>query len=143
MKHVWTVFCQGSAIDTDTNLLSLFDCIDEMQLTLNKIHKEQNERIIIPGNFQMISLWLREGNEKNGDKLDFKIEFVDPHNKRLIDFKNSIKITDKSTRMRNRSKFNGLPVTTSGRYYFNILKKIGKTYKTQSTIPIDIKIEFK
>ena len=57
MKHVWSIICQQSSIDFENNLLSLYGCIEELNLVVDKDKILQNEKMIIPAKFQLVSFW--------------------------------------------------------------------------------------
>jgi hypothetical protein len=58
IHHVWTVFCSSSAIDRDTNQVSLFDLIE--QVTVQAVEpRAAGERGVIPARFQVVTLWTR------------------------------------------------------------------------------------
>lgn len=144
MKHIWSVLCQKSSIDIENNLLSLFECIEELNLVIDKTKTPQGERLIIPLGFQLVGFWITEDNTKE-NILDIRVELLDPDKKILNHFENNFSVKKGISRFRNRTNIQGLPVTKSGRYSFNVMqKKEGeKDYKVVSEIPIDINITFK
>ena len=54
IRHVWSVLCRSSAVDKDTNSLSLFDVAEELTL-LEPIR----EKGIAPFPLQLVTLWSR------------------------------------------------------------------------------------
>ena len=40
MKHIWSILCQNSSIDDKTKLLSIFSCIEELGVTIDKAKGE-------------------------------------------------------------------------------------------------------
>lgn len=144
MKHIWSVLCQKSSIDFETNLLSLFDCIEELSLKIDKNKAPKGDKLVIPIEFQLVSFWVIEDSSKD-NILDIKVELLDPDRKSLNHFESNFSIKKGVSRFRNRANIQGLSVTKSGRYSFNVMqKKEGeKDYKIVSEIPIDIKITFK
>jgi len=141
MKHIWSVLCQKSSIDFETNLLSLFECLEELSLEIDKNKFSNNGNLVIPIGVQLVSFWSIEDANKD-NILEIKIELIDPDKKILNHFENNFFIKKGILRFRNRANIQGIPVTVSGRYNFNIMqKKEGeKDYKIVSEIPLDIKI---
>jgi len=43
MKNVWSIICERSSIDSQTNVLSLFNCIEEMNIEIDKTKMSQND----------------------------------------------------------------------------------------------------
>jgi len=133
MKNIWSVLCQSSSIDYENKLVSLFDCIEEIRLEVNKIDKEG---IILPANFQLIMAWSTEDKDKG---LDLKIELVDPKGKALKEFVNTYGIEQGSKRLRIRLLINGMPITEEGRYIYRISHMQGSKYLVDSELPLDVR----
>jgi hypothetical protein len=143
MKHVWSILCQRSSIDFETNSLSLFDCLEEMNVVINKTELVKNDKIIIPVEFQLVSFWSIEDSEKD-NILKIKGELVDSKNKILNSFENSFNIKKGIKRFRNRTNVKGLPITEEGRYYIKVwqwAEKISK-FEVVSELPLDVKISY-
>lgn len=143
MKHIWSILCQKSSIDFESNLLSLFDCVEEMNLVLDKEKVSNNDKMIIPAEFQLVSFWaVQDSSDTNS--LEMKGELVDPDNQVLNTFSNSFVIKKGISRFRNRTNIQGLPVTKEGRYYFKVWQRSNneKDFKLVSELPIDIKINY-
>jgi len=144
MKHIWSILCQKSVIDNETNLISLIDCLEELNLTMD-INKESNqisEKRVIPINFQIVSFWLIENNDVK--KLEIKIELHDPENNKINEINNIFELKENYLRYRTRINVQGFPVTKSGRYLFKIYQiEQGETLKCVSELPLDVKINYK
>lgn len=146
MKHVWSILCQESSIDSESNLLSLFKCVEEISLVLNSTEVPKDKKHIVPLKFQLVSFWTTENTDVNKDKvLEIKLDFLDPDKKVLSHFEKKINVKKGSLRFRNRININGLPITKEGRYVFNVLKKKSnkKDHELVAKLPIDVKIDYK
>jgi hypothetical protein len=143
MKHIWSIICQQSSIDFETNSLSLFNCAEEISVVVDKIQVHQNDKIVIPVEFQLVSSWLVEDTEKD-DNLRIKEEIVDSEQKVLNSFENSFEIKKGALRFRNRTNIKGLPVTKEGRYYIKVWQWIDKQNKFEiaSESPLDVKLSY-
>jgi len=141
MQHIWSVLCQKSSIDFETNLVSLFECIEEVNLVFNNTKNANDDKMMIPVDWQLVSYWTIDDNEKE-ESLNLKIEFIDPNGNCLNSHENKIDIKKDLKRFRGRMTINGFQVTNSGRYYCRVSKKINDSYLLLSELPIDINISF-
>lgn len=133
MKHLWSLICEKSSIDFETNTVSIFNCIEELGIVTDKLVDQ------IPLSFQILGLWELEG-EKN---LALKIEVIDP-NKNIINTLNAnFPINGVYKRFRSRLNIQGMPVNKSGRYVIKISRKLEDVdkYKNESEIPLDLNIQ--
>jgi len=143
MKHIWTVLCQKSSIDIDTNLLSLFNCVEELDLVIDQTKAPKGD-LVIPAEFQLVSFWTVEDPNKD-NTLEMKIELLDPSGKSLNKFENKFKVKKGILRFRNRTNIQGLPITDPGRYIVRIMdkKEEKKEFEVVIELPLDIKISYK
>ena len=127
----------------ETNLLSLFECIEELNFKIDKNKAIDGDKLIMPIEFQLVSFWISENVNKD-NILEIKIQLTDTDKNILNQFKNKILVKKGISRFRNRLKIQGFPVIKSGRYYYSIMqKKEGdKNYKIVSELPVDVKINF-
>lgn len=142
MKHIWSIICEKSSIDFETNSLSLFNNIEEINLTIDKTKASRNEKIVIPANFQIINFWVTESPEKE-NSTEIKAEFIDPEGENLNKFEQSLKMKKGIKRMRNRANIQGIPVTKNGRYYYRISQKKNEKFKVVAELPLDINVSYK
>ena len=138
MKNIWSVICEKSIIDKDTNSISLFNSLEELNVNYSGDEKLEKIKIKnVPISFEIVSLWFDEDIKKDR-KFEIMLEILDPNNE----------ITNKSTqecimekgkkRLRTIAKINGISLTDSGLYKIIIKYKHGKTIKIASENPIDI-----
>jgi len=142
MKNVWSIICEKSSVDAQTNLLSLFNCIEEMKLEIDKTKMAENNKVVIPVNLQLISFWTIDDYTKEHSS-EIKIELVDPKGKILNEFKNTLKSNKGNKRLRSITNLQGVPVTESGKYYYRTSQKIGNKFEIVSEVPLDISISYK
>ncbi|MCE9643268.1 MAG: hypothetical protein K8Q97_03010 [Candidatus Andersenbacteria bacterium] len=145
IKHIWSVLCQKSVIDSDTNNITLFDILERIDIEI-KIENPQlpePERINIPINFEIVSFFENTDPLKNtsGDNI---IEFCDSKGQVLNSFKQEVKMPKGMKRLRARFKINGLAVNkVSSDYVFRIKLKSHdmEKYKTLTEIPFETSIK--
>ncbi len=142
MKHIWSILCKSSSIDQETNLITIRDCIEQLNVTVTKdAHKA---KIVIPVELELVHLWSYDNSNKN-KKFEVKTELYDPENKKIHEFSASFICPKNKKRMRMLMKIKGLPVTSTGTYTFKIRSKEEKQkgYKNVAEIPLDITLEYK
>ncbi len=134
MKNIWSLVCQSSSNDAETNTVSLFNCVDEITFEIDPMENENK----FSTSLRLVSLWLTES--KTEDSLDFKLEIIDPDKKNINVFQKKYSFKKGSPRFRNTVNLIGLPITKSGRYTFVVMEKPKnkKSYNKVSEIPIDI-----
>jgi hypothetical protein len=142
MKHIWSVICQKSLIDSEANNISLIDCLEEIQFTFNKNDIKSDDKKIIPFKFHLVGFWEVEKEDKN---FEIKIEIIDPDKKLLSDSENKFSIEKNILRFRSRIIFEKIPITTQGRYIFKIWQKnkLKNKYELVSELPLGIRILYK
>ncbi|MBU3922692.1 hypothetical protein KJ684_00435 [Patescibacteria group bacterium] len=144
MKHVWSILCEKTIIDIDTNSLNIHNCFDELNINIGKKERNNNKKILIPVNFEIIHLLFdKKINQIRNPEI--KIELYDPENKNIGNFSELVTFPKQKRRLRIRTKMNNLPITVEGTYNFLIKLKENKEkkYKKVSEIPLDIKISDK
>ncbi len=141
MKNVWSIICENFSIDPKSNLLSIVNCIEEIRLEIDKDKLSKIDKITVPINLQLISLWVVDDFSKI-NSIKIKIELIDPDGRVLNKISNIIKSNKGEKRIKSVININGIPITKSGRYYFKIFKK-DKKYKVVSEIPLDIILIYK
>lgn len=142
-NHVWSVICQSSSVDNESNLISLFNCLEN--ITVNIDNKESiSSKILIPVSFDLVSYWVIDDVKEEKD-LKVKFEVVKPNEEVLITKEDIIKVDGKWNKMRNITKFSGLALdcNDSGRYVVKVYQKEEKEkeFKLVSSVPFDIKIQ--
>lgn len=121
IRHIWTVLCRDSVIDSQTNNLSLNNVLEELQVekkdTSGKsIIPERGEAI--PFNFQVISLWKRLRENTTELLTGGELEVIDPEGKSLVKIPYPIKLEKGKERFRSILNFQGFKITVPGEYTF-------------------------
>lgn len=146
MKHIWSILCQKSSVDKESNLISLFDCVEEISLVIDQTKAPKDDKLIVPIEFQLVSFWVFEKINKTKDNvLEMKIELLDPDKKLLGRFENKFKVKKGSTRFRSRISIKGLRITKNGRYTFKVRGKGEgeKGHKVVAELPLDLNLSYK
>ena len=140
MKHIWTILCQKSSIDIENNLLSIFNCVEELNLIVDR-SKLPSGQLVVPADFQLISYWSID-NAKKGNTLEVKYQFIDPKGDVLNEYADNFEIKKDFLRFRNRTNIHGLAITEAGRYVIKVLqKKEGKkSFDAVMELPLDVNV---
>lgn len=143
MKHIWTILCQNSVVDQQSNSMSINNCIEALNLSLEKKF-EQEPMIAVPVEYQMVSFWSREKNEEGDVQVDLRVDVVDPR-KIILDSMNCTFVAKKEfKRMRNRWGVQGLKVSIPGDYLFVVYKKTPSgEYGLIAELPLEVNVEYK
>lgn len=144
IKHIWTVLCQKSIIDNETNNFSLLDILEQINIIANKLPPtKENDQVIFPFNFEAVSLWVKTG-EKTSVKGQARVRIVTPDGQIGDGPTFSIDLSNK-TRFRSRVRFGGLPIKGSGQYKVLVqLKKEDATkWEDVASVPLQVVLEIK
>lgn len=145
-KHLWSVPCQKSTIDQDTNSISLFDITERLEIGLSseffdKQKEQEKKGFVIPLNFEIVSYWKRISEKDVKDKM--KLSILDPKNKELASFEMDVNIPKNINAVRLRAKFNQFKATVSGVYCIQIHHIYSKKSEIVSELPIEVFINNK
>lgn len=129
IQHVWSMLCSGVSIDQNTNNLTLFNTIEQIKISEDKLMRAKNEnQLAVPFVFNLVTLWRRE-DSKYSEKADVEIEVVDPSGAKRKSKSYSLEFATGVRRMRFQIQWSGIKVTTSGTYKFVVSLKGEKDKK--------------
>ena len=139
MKNIWSVIFNRAVVDSNTNSISLFDCVEEIIVNFSTPEDVSAPKKNIPVNFAVISLWsdLNAGAER---KFEYFLEIIDPQNKIISEFSNFPVFEKGKKRLRTIVQMNGMPATVEGEYTVVVKYRAddGKIV-VASKIPLDVK----
>jgi len=141
MQHHWSILCQSSVIDIDSNLLSLHDCLEEININT---HTKPGESINLPINFEIVS-FITDNQTKGDRRINLKAQLFDPKGKKINEFGGELFFKDGSKRLRSRLKIQGLNLVESGVYSIHLSFEglDGLDFKTDYVLPLDVNISYK
>lgn len=124
VKHLWTVICRSSSIDSITKNFSLSNVLDEVQVG----KKDASGKSLLPAkgesiplDFQVVTLWKKMDGEKNEKiALEGELQVVDPEGETLLTQPFPIVINEGKQRTRAIIGFPAFKVTGPGEYTFKI-----------------------
>ncbi|HVZ75856.1 MAG TPA: hypothetical protein VG934_01130 [Candidatus Paceibacterota bacterium] len=143
-KHVWSVLCEKSTIDSDSNNITLFNITEQINIPKAiSVHvgeapeTDQNPQGIF-FNRELVTLWRRDtGAELESFGFDAKIELIDPKGKLLQTMEFSPEFQH-FRRLRTRINWQILPTTLAGEYLFRVLIRDGKDFEMVSEVPLEV-----
>lgn len=144
IKNNLAILCNSSIIDRDSNNVSIFNIIEEINVKPEGIFKQNikgKEEEIIPFPFEFFTVWERSDDINKELITNIKTSITCPNGeeKEYIEFPFSFELGKK--RMRLKIKTGGLPFTGYGTYIFNVFIEENKKFNLVNQIPIDIKAE--
>lgn len=144
IRHIWSVLCQKSSIDKDSNSLTLTDVLQ--QITIDRAQLEQmrkrqaKDKIAIPVPFELVTIWDRKDTgERN---ITGRTRVIDPTGKILLEQVHKLKFEKDKKGLRFRVRMLGMPITNAGEYVFTVeIREEGhKDFEERGRIPLTIKM---
>lgn len=141
IKHIWSVLCQKSSIDQQSNNVSLFDVFEALEVGINpvvNIKTADNPEFNIPVQYQVVTLWTITDAKNNEGEVHITLIYPDGKEKILVN--SDLKFPAGKRRMRSINQIQGLPVNKSGDYHFIVeLEQEGKFQKV-ADLPLEVKL---
>jgi len=145
VKHIWSVLCQKSLTDKDSNNISIIDVFERLTVTLGddflkQIHEKNAQKpYAFPQPFEMVNLWHFDSSTPER-VADARLELIDPSGKVLSTFDYEAKIDVNQPRLRINVKIPVVSVTIGGTYWYRVLaRSIGEAkYAEVAMIPLEV-----
>ncbi|HXK11463.1 MAG TPA: hypothetical protein VMT70_17595 [Vicinamibacteria bacterium] len=137
IQHVWTVFCSSSAIDRDTNQVSLFDLVERIGVE-GVGPAPPGQKAIIPARFQLVTLWTR-GDANEGETGATRMRLLAPNGEELLKSEGDVNLREHQSR-RVRINIGGLPFVENGRYHFRVELRDGDGWRVVGDVPVQIDV---
>jgi hypothetical protein len=137
IRHVWSVLCRRSIVDSESNNISLSDVLEQIEIK----PAVKQKKYVVPLEFEITSLWMKTGDKKQISAEVF-IKFTDPSDNLIKVFNNKFTLTPDLVRMRTRMKVMGIELSEIGIYNFNIFLKTegSKREDLVASLPLDVRI---
>ncbi len=140
IKHIWSVLCIRSVIDSDNNNISLMNILEQIEVHIKDKKKIKN-KIKIPINYELVNFWAKtKADEKVA--MTTTVEIIDPNNKKLKTMKKDLVIPTNKLRMRERIKIQGFVFVDPGTYHFRVKYMTAKDKRSKQVaeIPFVVKL---
>jgi hypothetical protein len=134
INHIWSVICENSSIDNESNKVSLFNVLES--LTIFGI---QDQVIGIPLRFEVLTLWER--TEETPIEGVTRLIQIKPNGEPSKPLEIKIDLS-KSHFHRTRISIQGFSLSGPGRYVFQIQYKEGEAdWQQAAELPVLIEYE--
>ena len=141
IQWIWSVLCERSVIDIDSNNISLFNVLEE--IAVSTIPPQQNASLLFPLSFELVTLWARAVPTAPA-KGRGRTRVIKPDGE-LVQPGFPIYDIDLSQyeRIRVRQRLLGLPISESGTCWFSvdIWDDDHSTWQEAGRVPIKLKVE--
>ena len=150
IRHIWTVLCQKSILDHDTNNLTLVDVAEQIVISIADLDSvklsaaavqpmQETNAPSVTLRLELVSLWARQKKDRP-EKGHARIRIMAPSSEIMYEMTYEINLSA-STRFRQRSGLMGLPpAIASGEYIFitELLDPETNEYVIVAETPLEI-----
>jgi hypothetical protein len=135
IQHVWSVLCSSSAIDTDTNVLSLFDVVEDL-----RVRAAGAEPVQLPIRLHIVSLWCRSSPDYAENGV-VRYQVQSPSGERTDLGQLNVALTQ-HRRSRTRLSIFGLTLSGSGTYAFvtQLRQEAEADWHDVALVPLSVEI---
>lgn len=143
IKHIWSVLCKKSIIDSETNNVTLSEVLEQINIGLDKSGKTFTAPVNILFDCEVVSMWVK--NEKKIFSGELKIDFCNPKGDLVKDHVYPFEMLPEIKRLRTRIRFNGFPIEGAGVYSFEVYvrEKGNNDFCLVSEIPMEVVVSNK
>ena len=142
MNHRWAILCSNASVDKDSNGLSLFNLIEEMQIGVRgSAPPSLDTPLVAPLQSVLVIVNERSDSEKVESGTG-RVRFIDPDGNELGTNLFKIELADHE-RMRTLMRFQNMSLTSSGLYKF-IIEYQGDNgeWEEKDVVPLKVSIDF-
>jgi hypothetical protein len=140
IKHAWTVLCDKTITDRETNNISL-DAIEEVRFALPAPPADA-EGILVPYRHEIVSLWYRS-DPALPERGRTRMRTFAPGGEPVIGAEAEIDLVA-TPRLRTMSRFPGLPVPRSassgGRYWYVVELEQDGRWLEVARVPFEVAV---
>lgn len=140
--HLWSILCTASSVDNKNNNVSLFNVIEQVQVTKDPLAKKsgpKQDRIFVPMRLELVTLWEKIRSDENAAGT-VEVHFEDPSGELLQKFRYELSMP--KNRLRNLTAIDGFFVTQEGRYVFKVKAKSSNedAFQDVGEVPLQVGI---
>ena len=136
-SHVWTVLCRKASIDRESNVVSLLEVIESIQITAPTA---SNPPLAVPIQLEIVTLWARsDPGRPERASARFSLHF--PDGTQVEGSRSEVNLMDWQ-RLRTVIQMQGFPVKGPGIHHIVIQSRQddGSAWTEVAKIPIEIAI---
>ena len=143
MKIIWTILCQNSVTDAETNNISLFNVVEEVRLPAQPPQSlsEAVSRNISPAVLELVVLWVRSDMD-SPEKGYGRVKVTQSQGVETpIGQEFEVDLT-RFLRVRSRLRLAGLPISDEGHYLFKVDgKSSGQEWTEMFELPLRVVLQ--
>lgn len=141
LKHIWTILCQKSSVDANSNILSLFEILEKIDISLDKSAPklQEGQAFAMPFHLEIVSYWRKTSNKTARGEIQFV--FFSPEKQELGKLPVEIDIAENLQATRVLAKMDGMKFTKSGEYTVQVQQKINGNFEPVREVPFDVNIQ--
>ena len=144
IKHTWSILCEKSVIDVESNNLSLQNIIEELQVDIpeDKLATIGGVKNIL-FRLEIVTHWNRDTGINEDLPFDLMIRQLDPDGEVMHSFEHTPIFPKGKKRLRQRIKMESLLIKDPGTYVFEVLAKEDKAgdFILVNKINLDVKLK--
>lgn len=133
--HVWSVLCQRTIVNADTNNPTLIEAIELISLPAPQI-PEGTQAVVVPFEAELISLWVRE-DIAEGEALQGRVSIALPNGVATNPMPFEIDLRE-NHRLYTRVKFSVLPIVAPGYCWFVVELERDDEWREAARVPVEI-----
>ncbi len=127
MKHIWSILCERTSVDSQTNLISYLTAIEAISI----------KRLPFRIPFLVFATLWRSDSE-HGGAIELKLVMVNPDRSEKV--VQHFKTQSTATKHRVNLVLNGMEFSQSGTYRFRLERLNGKRWERVSELPLDVTV---
>lgn len=143
IAHIWSVLCQNSSVDQQTNNVSLFQVFEALEVDVTPASNAEvsaSAEFNIPVQYQIVTLLSKEKADSENTKYGIRIALVNPQGEKKILVDRELPFLANKRRMRSVNQIQGLPVNKSGDYHFIVEIKQDEKFQKVADLPLEVKL---
>ena len=129
--HIWSVLCESSIVDRETNNISLQTVREQIV-----IFSEPRPGGIIPGHMELVSFWCRTVPEEPAVD-NVRVTILNPSGESIRSIDVIVDLSG-AERSRNRIVFEGFPADQPGRYIFLVEISVDDEWIQVARVPLSV-----
>lgn len=146
-EHAWTVVCQKTLVDPDSDLYTLVDVFDrllifpdpeipDIEAKLDEVKKEGGRGIVVPASIRVVSQWFRS-DRLRPETARCRLSIADPRGEKLFEQEISIELTKTGTQ-RITVRSDQMVVTLLGTYFVTMDKERNGGWEEVARLPLQV-----
>ena len=135
IEHIWSIACERSTTDRETNNLSLLNILE--QVNLLGPAPDPAAKMALPLHFELTSLWCRSNPDQAEESIG-RIKMRAPNGAEILESEFPVDLTQ-NIRMRTQMRSIAFPLLGTGRYTFTVeIRRADGNWEHVARIPLQV-----